>query len=250
MKKYALVTGASTGIGEALCRELIKKKWIVIGVARSIDKLKAFESEFGKNVFLPFVCDVAKSTEINRVSSELKQKNIIPELFFLNAGICGLDAMESKDKININFHRNVFDVNYFGVLNWISEWSDICRNSIGATFMVTSSLNAIFPPPRASAYSASKSAIAKAFESYQIQFINTNLHFLIVYPGPVNTKGLVGKVPFTWSPEKMAKSMIKSAFAKKLSSKPSPFHSILCHLFRWIPNKILIKIFGNEHIAN
>ena len=46
-QNIALVTGASSGIGEALTRELISKDWIVIGIARRIEKLNALKNEMG-----------------------------------------------------------------------------------------------------------------------------------------------------------------------------------------------------------
>jgi Short-chain alcohol dehydrogenase of unknown specificity len=56
-KKVALVTGASSGIGEAISSELIKRDSIVIGIARSSDKLYQLKEEL-KDAFIPIVCDV------------------------------------------------------------------------------------------------------------------------------------------------------------------------------------------------
>ena len=57
-KNIALVTGASSGIGEALSRELVKRGWSVIGLARSLDKLTNIQNELG-SAFTPVVCDVS-----------------------------------------------------------------------------------------------------------------------------------------------------------------------------------------------
>ena len=55
----ALVTGASSGIGEAISRELVKRCWLVIGIARSSDKLIQIQSELSDS-FIPMICDVSK----------------------------------------------------------------------------------------------------------------------------------------------------------------------------------------------
>lgn len=51
-KNVALVTGASSGIGEALTRELISKDWLVVGIARRVEKLNAIKNEMGSS-FIP-----------------------------------------------------------------------------------------------------------------------------------------------------------------------------------------------------
>ena len=50
----ALVTGASSGIGESLCRELVSRGWRVVGVARSIDKLQRVLFERVRDALLDF----------------------------------------------------------------------------------------------------------------------------------------------------------------------------------------------------
>ena len=59
IKNVALVTGASSGIGEAISRELVKRGWTVIGVARSESKLAQIQNELSDS-FIPMVCDVSK----------------------------------------------------------------------------------------------------------------------------------------------------------------------------------------------
>ena len=91
----------------------------------------------------------------------------------------------------------------FGVLAWLEFFEKPCQENNGAKFIATSSINAIFAPPTGSAYCASKAAIAKAFESLELTYFGTGLRFSVIHPGPVDTAGLQGKVPFTWKAEKM-----------------------------------------------
>ena len=128
-------------------------------------------------------------------------------------------------------------VNYFGAMKWVEFWHGICQANGGATFVATSSVNAIWAPPMGSAYSASKAALAKAFEGLAATYVGTNLRFSIVYPGPVDTKGLKGTFPFTWKPEKMAASMIQCALKGKAHCEPQLFYSVLVRLFRFLPYK-------------
>ena len=73
-KNIALVTGASSGIGEAISRELVKRGWIVIGVARSEDKLAQIQKELSDS-FIPMICDVSKKENIAATSKQILKKN-------------------------------------------------------------------------------------------------------------------------------------------------------------------------------
>ncbi len=242
MSKIALVTGASRGIGAALVGDLIAKGWIVIGVARSKEKLQSL-SELYKGRFIPVVCDVSKREEVACVSQRLIGEGKVPSLFFLNAGLAGEVACESADCFYLSKHKELFATNYFGVLSWVEEWLPVCQGQ-KTTFAVTSSINAIFAPPRGSAYAASKAAIAKAFEGLGITYYNTNLQFAVVYPGPVATEGFKGKVPFIWSAEKMAKYMVGKVLTGKLHIENSTFYPLLTRLLGILPRSFVLRFLG------
>lgn len=76
--KIALVTGASSGIGEALTRELISKSWVVVGIARRVEKLNAIKNEMGPS-FIPITCDVSSKSDFYNAC-----KNILGQGFFTN----------------------------------------------------------------------------------------------------------------------------------------------------------------------
>ncbi len=245
MSKIALVTGASKGIGRALVEDLIRRDWQVIGVARSKEKLQDLEKEYGDQ-FIAVACDVAKQEEVARVSQKLIIDEKIPSLFFLNAGVAGEAACESVDCFSIRKHKEVFDVNYFGVLSWVEEWLPVCKQQ-NTTFVVTSSVNAIFAPPTGSAYAASKAAVAKAFEGLALTYHNANLRFAVVYQGPVATEGLKGKLPFVWSAERMAKYMVSKVLKGKTHIENSVFYSLFTRLLRVLPRSFVIRLLGHNN---
>lgn len=239
--KIALVTGASSGIGEALTRELISKNWTVIGLARRSEKLSAIKNELG-SPFIPMACDVADTSDIQRVCQNIVGQGLCPTLFFLNVGIAGGKVIENPERFTIKMHEEIMAVNYFGVVAFVECFEKPCLNNGGAHFIVTSSVNAIFAAPTGSAYCASKAAISKAFESLSLTYFGRGLRFSSIYTGPVATDGLTGRWPFTWSPEKMAKYMLRFFELKKSRGYPSLFYFIISHLLRVLPDGLVMRI--------
>lgn len=186
----------------------------MISVARSIDKLDKIKGESGDR-FIPMICDVAKKEQIKATSQEILEMGLHPSLFFLNAGLAGEIVIENPQRFDLKIHEKIMQVNYFGVLAWVEFWEKPCQEHGGANFIVTSCINAIFAPPTGSAYSASKAAIPKAFESLSLTYFGSNLRFSVIYPVPVATQGLKGNLPFTWAAEKMRKRIIDFAFSRK-----------------------------------
>jgi 3-hydroxy acid dehydrogenase/malonic semialdehyde reductase len=243
--KIALVTGASSGIGEAISRELVHRGWQVIGVARSAEKLTTMQAELSE-AFMPMVCDISIREEIDATSKHIFETGLCPSLFFLNAGS---GELENCSKFDLEAHEKTMRLNYFGVLAWVDFWEKPCLENGGANFIATSSLNAIFAPPSGSAYSASKAAIAKALESLSLTYFNSNLRFSVVYPGPVDTPCLKGKLPFTWSAEKMGKRMVDFAISGKAKCAPFLFYNIVCRILSWLPARYTMKLLNRSKLA-
>jgi len=104
-----LVTGASAGFGEAICRKLIADGYKVIGSARRLSKLKSLATELGDN-FLPLQLDVTQKDAVDNLLSGLPQgfKNI--DILINNAGLAlGMDpAYEANyDDWETMVHTNI-----------------------------------------------------------------------------------------------------------------------------------------------
>ena len=100
--KIALVTGASFGIGKALVHELLLQGWVVVGLARSIEKLDEFKSKIGNlgNLFMPMTCDLSNPSDTTRVCQDILDQGLCPTVFFLNAGLAGNQIVENPEYLN------------------------------------------------------------------------------------------------------------------------------------------------------
>lgn len=93
----ALVTGASSGFGQAICRKLISDGYKVIGIARREDKLKKLATELGEQ-FLPLAIDVTKKEAIDSILLQLPQNFQPIDILINNAGLAlGIEPAYKAD---------------------------------------------------------------------------------------------------------------------------------------------------------
>lgn len=239
--KTCLITGASSGIGYNIAREMVARGWKVVGVARNQEKLQEIVNVLGTN-FIPFVCDVSAKEDIVRVSSQIKEQQLKPTLFFLNAGMVEL---EEPYQPMLEIHRHTFDTNYFGVVAWVDEWLPVLRNIGGGTFVATSSVQSLWSGPKAASYGASKAALNACFRSLRLQYPNDGIGFVLVLPGPVNTDMLKGRgknLPFAHEPRSEAQYIIKHVFKRQKQIEPSLFYSWICRILNLLPDAVTAKL--------
>jgi len=241
--KTCLVTGASSGIGKEIAKEMIKKGWKVIGIARREEFLNEITKELSKDKFIPFVCDVSNTKQVKKTSEEIKSKGLKPTLFYLNAGTGDVEKSNVVSTIN---HQKVFDTNYFGIVSWIENWFDAAREQGGGTFVATSSVVSLYAPPGSSTYSASKAAINSCFQALRTKHIQNNVGFCYVNVGPVDTAMLKTdkKLPFTQTAKDCAKSIVEGVFSNKRQIETHWFYYIFMRIVNLLPDEWVLKILG------
>ena len=109
-----LITGASTGFGEALARRLIAKGHQVIGCARRLDKLNALAQELG-GLFLPVVMDVSDTATIPQIIADLPNSFKQIDVLVNNAGLAL--GTESAQNANLDDWMRMVDTNIKGLMS-------------------------------------------------------------------------------------------------------------------------------------
>jgi 3-hydroxy acid dehydrogenase/malonic semialdehyde reductase len=243
--KTCLITGASSGIGQNIAIEMVKRGWKVIGVARRAEPLEKLQQKLGVNAFVPFVCDVGNLEQVHTTSESIKTMGLKPTLFFLNAGT---GELRQKWQISVASHQRTFATNYFGVLAWIEEWLLPVKQLGGGTFVATSSVMALLATPGSNAYAASKIAIKHCFDGLRRQYLHDNIGFGLILPGPVNTEMLRGpgakSQPFIHQPEDEARYIVEQVFKGNKQIEPSWYYSIMLRLLDLLPDFVVAKILA------
>ena len=111
-KRVAWITGASSGIGRELSKQLSSKGWKLALTARNLENLKLIADEMSNDTLI-VPADVSNKNEIQIAYKEIIKKFKKIDLCILNAGI-----YNSVDALNIdsNVFKKHMDINYMGVV--------------------------------------------------------------------------------------------------------------------------------------
>ncbi|NNM44331.1 MAG: SDR family oxidoreductase [Chlamydiae bacterium] len=180
-----LVTGASSGIGEATVKRFAKEGYLVVAGARRLDKLQALEKQFPGRI-MPFVLDVTKRKDVEEAVKKI-QKEIGPiDVLINNAGLAlGLDPAH---KANIEDWDHVVDVNIKGLLYCTKAVlpSMVERNQ--GYIINIGSVAGTYPYPGGNVYGATKAFVHQFSLNLKADLLGTNVRVTCIEPGLVETE--------------------------------------------------------------
>jgi len=186
--RVAVITGASSGIGEATARQLAARGWHCVLLARRGDRLEQVASEIGGEWEL---CDVADREQVNEVAARVLAKHPAVGLLLNNAG---MPARGSFLEIDPELIERVIDVNYLGgvwcVRAFLPGLQSAARaGSVGAHVVNLVSVAGTVAFAPAGAYAASKHAQLAFSRSTAALLRGSGIGVLTVMPGFVETEG-------------------------------------------------------------
>ncbi len=184
--KTAWITGASSGIGEALVYEFANKGATVIissNDSQGLEKVKAAcNSASGKIICAPF--DLSDTSGIDTlVEDQLKTAGRID--YLLNIG--GVSQRARIEETPLWLDRKIFEINYFGTIALTKAVLPYMVKQRSGHIIATSSISGRFGFPLRSAYSASKQALHGFFETLFLENKKNNIRISILIPGRVRT---------------------------------------------------------------
>jgi NAD(P)-dependent dehydrogenase (short-subunit alcohol dehydrogenase family) len=179
----AWVTGASSGIGYELVRELARRGWSVAATARRPDPMKPLEDEFpGKVIVVP--ADVSSASEMEAAAAKIREKFGKIGLCVANAGIyLPVDALTMTP----DAYRKTFDVNLMGTVHMMTATIPDMAARHEGHFCIVSSATSFGGMPTASAYGASKAALVNMAECLKIELERDGVGVSVSTPGFVET---------------------------------------------------------------
>ena len=246
MNKWALVTGASRGLGYEFSKKLSQEGYNLIICSRTESKLKEVKKEIEdvySNRVKYFQVDLTLKKEIKMMLKNLQRKNISVDILINNAGFGNSGRIEETDfdrdlsMINLNIRALTFLTKYF-----IKEMKMRNRGYI----LNVSSTAAFQPGPMGSIYYASKTYVLNFSLALQRELRNSDVHLSVVCPGPTKTRFFKEsnlensklKKMNMMTPEKVVNISLKNLFKNKKLIIPGFSNKILYWISKITPVKL------------
>jgi NAD(P)-dependent dehydrogenase (short-subunit alcohol dehydrogenase family) len=197
--KRILITGASSGIGEALSLAYAKQGAILGLIARRGDLLGELAGrceEIG-GIARSFPLDVTDAAAIQKAAEDFRNEFGWVDILIANAGIGGNNP-ETRALLP-DAVKKVFDINLLGAANSVGAvLPDMLEREKGHLVAI-SSLAGFRGLPKSAAYSASKAGMTAFFESVRLDVAHKGIDVTIIQPGFIKTPLTAGrhsKMPF------------------------------------------------------
>jgi short-subunit dehydrogenase len=181
----AWITGASTGIGRSLAKELAKDGFTVALTARSADKLESLKAEINAAGGTAIIAagDVTGEKAMADLVAIIEAHGPIALAVF-NAG----NYWENSGKtLEMKTFKDTYEINVFGVLNGMIPVVERFKQRKRGHVVIVSSVSGYTGLPKASAYASSKAAMINMAECLWFDFMQMNIGIQIVTPGFIDT---------------------------------------------------------------
>ena len=245
MKKIAILTGATGGLGREFLKQILKEKIDEVwAIARNEQTLSELRKEYGERV-IPMSIDLSKLQGIEQIKNVLDEKK--PQVMYLinNAGLAKMgnykdfDIEEIDKTINVNCKAPVM-------------LAQICIPYMGkgSKILNISSASAFQPNPYINLYAASKVFERSYSRALNVELNGTGITSVAVCPGWIDTEllqkeinGKKVKFPGMVTPDRVAKQAIKDAKKGKDMSVCSLYVKCQHVNVKLLPQRLVMKIW-------
>lgn len=245
--KVTLVTGASSGIGWELAKQLAAEGCKVGAVARRAESLaglvKEIEAAGGRALAVP--ADVGSREQVEAAFARVRAELGPIDLVIANAGV-GRPTL--RDPVNMGDVEDTFRINLMGVVYTLSAALPEMLARKSGHLAAVSSLAAYRGLPSESAYCASKAAVNTYMDGLRVHLRGTGVRATTICPGFVTTPMTATNtfhMPQLMTAEYAARKMIRAIKSgKKVYNFPRLLHAMV-KLSRWLPDGMINWVMGD-----
>lgn len=206
--EVAIVTGASSGIGEATAEALASRGASVVLAARRADELEAvaerIRTEGGEALVVP--TDVTEDDDIDALIAETVDEFETIDILVNNAGVMLLEPLESADRDNL---RQMIEVNLLGLMNLTHAALPTMQAQDSGHIVNISSTAGRRAGAKSSGYNATKFGVNAFTEAVRQEVTTDGIRTTIIEPGAVDTE-LQEHIPDEEIKQQIEEGMIES----------------------------------------
>ena len=178
------ITGANSGIGEALAIEYAKQGAILGLVARRKKELQILQKKLNGKVLI-YEVDVTNINQCRWASEDFIAHHGTPDIVIANAGISTGTLTENFS--DIQTFKKIIDTNLNGVINTFYPFVQLFKKREQGQFVGISSIAGIRGLPGSGAYSSSKAALINYLESFRVEMAPYKIDVTTIAPGYIKT---------------------------------------------------------------
>lgn len=256
--RTAVVTGASSGIGEQLARELARRGHQVVLVARSTDKLERLAQELRAKGTRADVlaADLSDRTARAELLARITELGLVPDILINNAGLSTLGPVHSADPAA---EINMIEVDVVAVADLCSRFLPHMVKRGGGAVLNVASTAAFQPLPGQAAYGAGKAFVLSYTQSLAGELRGTGVTATVLCPGPVDTgfgatagfskQDADAALPsFMWeTPAAVARTGIDALDKGRLVAIPGIANRVAARLAWLAPRRALVALLASRH---
>jgi NADP-dependent 3-hydroxy acid dehydrogenase YdfG len=206
--EVAIVTGASSGIGEATAESLASRGASVVLAARRADELEAvaerIRTDGGEALVVP--TDVTEDDDIDALVAETVDEFETIDILVNNAGVMLLEPLESADRDNL---RQMIEVNLLGLMNLTHAALPTMQAQDSGHIVNISSTAGRRAGAKSSGYNATKFGVNAFTEAVRQEVTTDGIRTTIIEPGAVDTE-LQEHIPDEEIKQQIEEGMIES----------------------------------------
>ena len=181
MKKVAVITGGTSGLGLQIVKELLNEKYKVYSISRSIDKIAKIKEECPE---VEFICgDVSNPDIIEKVARIIEDKEEKIDVLINNAGIIFAGGIE---RLSYDEWNEMFNVNVGGIFRCVKILLPLIKKGNNSSIINISSISSQMTGSSI-AYSACKASVDMMTKSLAKELAKYSIRVNSVNPGIVNT---------------------------------------------------------------
>ncbi len=245
MARTALITGASSGIGREIAKNLYSRGFRCILCARRADRLTQLAQELGENTRV-VVCDVSQKQGCYDLYEQVKDENIGVLINAAGFGLFGKFTETELERELAMIDTNITAVHILTKL----FLKDFTAKNRGYIMNVASSAGLMEGGPYMSTYYASKAYVTDltCAVARELEEMGSNVHICALCPGPVDTEfNDVAGTKFgvkAITAKYCSDVAVKGMFAKQTVIVPSLTMKLAAGASKLVPRKMLVAMTG------